>query len=146
MSQSQSPAMPDMYVLRVHFKNGTVGYWTFFDIGRAAKALDICRDAKVRGSMPMPQSQQAHCNIVDDAQRDVYLNGAEINYLQLVDMRKEVVMETRLAVFVGRLEADLKEMAGVKTDPSATRNGAIGSSPGSWDEPPPAPRRASFTT
>lgn len=124
MSQSQS--MPDMYILRVHFRNGTLSYWAYLDMGRANDALKVVAKAKVTGSMPHPQAQQAHCNFIDDAERDVYLNGADIMFVQLVNLREEITMETRLMVYGQRLKDHLTQMSAEPDQPVHMHQNAIG--------------------
>ena len=56
------------------------------------------------------RTMQAH--LFDEAGREIWIDGSQIQEVQLVDVNQEVLMNTRLAIVVRQLERDLLAIAG----------------------------------
>jgi hypothetical protein len=105
----------EMYVSRVLFRNGTIYNFLFSDPARCKSCTETLNEAKNRFAENKPASQhQAH--VFDDAGREAFIDGGQIQACMTVVVGYEVYMNTRLAIYINRIEADLKEAAGVPTE------------------------------
>lgn len=112
-----------MYVVRVNFKNGQMINFVFLDVGKAKACATDCAKAKLDGSYETPKpAHLTHVHVFDEAGREAWLDGSQMQGVQFVDVELEVKMNTRLAIVVGRTERDLLAMAG-EGPPQATTNG-----------------------
>lgn len=106
-----------MHIVRVNHKNGLYLEFLFLDPGRAEVCANTCADAFSRGHAHPPKD--ARCEIRDEAGRQTWLDGAQIQSIQLAAIEDEVRFNTRLSVIVNMTTQQwLKEM-GLSNHPAA---------------------------
>lgn len=113
----------EMYVSRVLFRNGTVYNFLFSDPARCKSCTETLNEAKNRFAENKPAVQhQAH--VFDDAGREAFIDGGQVQACMSVVVGYEVYMNTRLKIYIDRTEAELLKAAGVMpeaAEPSAPR-------------------------
>lgn len=92
-----------MYVVRVNHKNGLYIELLFMELGKASDCAQTCAASKLLGNSHPPKP--APCEVLDDAGRQTWLDGAQIAAVQLVELEAEVRFNTRMRV-VATLEAE----------------------------------------
>lgn len=98
-----------MHIVRVNHKNGLYLEFLFLDPGRAEACAMTCADAHTRGNAHPPKD--ARCEVVDESGRRTWLDGQQMQTVQLVPLEEEVRFNTRMRV-VAELTAQqwLKDM------------------------------------
>lgn len=110
----------EMYVSRVLFKNGTTFNFLFSDPGRCKSCTEALAEGKMRFAENKPaRDHQVH--VFDDAGREAYIDGSQIEVCMSVVAGYEVHMNTRLDIYIKRLSAHLYQLAG---EPMGSEPGA----------------------
>lgn len=101
----------DMFVVRVFYRNGQMFNYLFMDVGRAQGCAADLATAKMRAAEQKPAKEnQAH--VFDDAGRESWVDGGQIQAVMMVDAKREVYLNTRLEIMVRRTTDHFLKLAG----------------------------------
>lgn len=121
-----------MFIVRVNHKNGLYLEFLFLDPGRAEACAKTCAEARLRGNAHPPK--EAGCEILDDAGRNTWLDGSQMNTVQLVALEDEVKFNTRMKVVADMTARQWLQDMGLADHPAVT-----GGSPNGRSSPAPEP-------
>lgn len=99
-----------MYLVRVNHKNNLYLEFIFLDPGRADEAAATCAQAKLRGNSHPPKDSA--CEVRDDAGRVTWLEGGQIQSVQLVSLEEEVRFNTRMRIVAEETAKDFLQRIG----------------------------------
>lgn len=136
MSGNGAPAMM-MYLVRTHFKNGTIYNFQFRDPGRAKQCAEDIAAVRIAHLAQRPaQQQMAH--VFDEAGRETWIDGGECFMVQFVDCEPEIMMAVRTEVVYNAINTRYRALAGLKSPLEQTSQGTAD------DQPSPMARQPTF--
>lgn len=107
-----------MFIVRINHKNGLYLEFLFLDPGRAEACAKTCAEARLRGNSHPPK--EASCEVRDDAGRQTWLDGSQMNTVQLVALEEEVKFNTRMKVVADITARQWLQDMGLADHPAVT--------------------------
>ena len=126
-----------MFVVRVYYRNREFFNFLYVDPSRAKSCAEDLATAKMRAA-EQRTAKEHQVHVFDDAGREAWIDGGQVQCVMMVDANREVYLNTRMAITVQRAEAHFLQLAGVTPPQKANGAGASGAE----DQPSPSIGRA----